>query len=72
MATVMTNFEISQDKLQLEMARKEMNPYDLCSKANISYASYRRIIKMGVCKIATLGKIAKALSVDVTEILVDK
>lgn len=69
MATVMTNLRISQNKVQLAMARKKMNPYDLCSAANISYAAYRRIIKSGGCKIATLGKIATALGVDVTEIL---
>lgn len=69
MATVMTNLKISQDKVQLAMARKAMNPYDLCSRAKISYASYRRIMKEGGCKIATLGKIANALGVDVTEIL---
>ena len=45
MATVMTNLKISQDKVQLAMARKEMNPYDLCSAAGISYAAYRRIMK---------------------------
>lgn len=71
MATVMTNLEVSQNKVQLEMARKGMNPYDLCSKAGISYACYRRIMKIGGCKIATLGKIANALGVDVTEILED-
>lgn len=69
MATVMTNLKISQDKVQLAMARKAMNPYDLCSKAGISYASYRRIMKEGNCKIATLGKISQALGVDVTEII---
>lgn len=69
MATVMTNLKISQDKVQLAMARKEMNPYDLCSAAGISYAAYRRIMKEGGCKIATLGKIASALGVDVTEII---
>lgn len=69
MATVMTNLKISQDKVQLAMARKAMNPYDLCSKAGISYASYRRIMKEGNCKIATLGKISQALGVDVTEIM---
>lgn len=69
MATVMTNLKISQDKVQLAMARKTMNPYDLCSKAGISYASYRRIMKEGNCKIATLGKIAQALEVDVTAIM---
>lgn len=48
-----------------------MNPYDLCSKAGISYASYRRIMRFGGCKIATLGRLAQALNVDVTEILED-
>lgn len=65
----MTNLEVSQDKVQLLMAKNCMNPYDLCSKAGISYAAYRRIMKAGGCKIATLGKLAKALDVDVTEIL---
>lgn len=68
---VMTNLTVSQDKVQLFMAKKCMNPYDLCGAANISYASYRRILRQGSCKIATLGKIAKALGVDVTEILED-
>lgn len=69
MATVMTNLQVSQDKVQLKMAEKCMNPYDLCSAAEISYASYRRIMKAGGCKIATLGKIAKALDCNVTEII---
>lgn len=72
MATVMTNLKVSQDKVQLLMAQNCMNPYDLCSKAKISYASYRRIIKQGGCKLATLGKLAKALEVNVTEILADE
>ena len=69
MATVMTNLKVSQNKVQLLMAKKCMNPYDLCSKAEISYAAYRRIMKSGGCKIATLGKIANALGADVTEII---
>lgn len=71
MAKVMTNLCISQDKVQILMARQRKNPYDLCSLAGISYASYRRIMKQGGCKLATLGKIAEALGVDVTEILED-
>ncbi len=69
MATVMTNLQISQDKVQLKMAEKCMNPYDLCSAAGISYASYRRIMKQGGCKIATLGKLAQALNCKVTDII---
>jgi DNA-binding Xre family transcriptional regulator len=71
MATVMTNLQISQDKVQLKMAENCMNPYDLCSAAGISYASYRRIMKVGGCKIATMGKLAQALKCKVTEILED-
>lgn len=65
----MTNLAVSQDKVHLLMAQKCMNPYDLCSVAQISYPGYRRIMKTGRCKIATMGRIAKALGVDVTEIL---
>lgn len=71
MATIMTNLKISQNKVQLLMAKKCMNPYDLCSKAGISYASYRRIMKSGGCKLATLGKISQALECNVTEIIED-
>lgn len=66
---VMTNLEVSQNRVQLLMAEKKMNPYDLCSAAAISYATYRRIMKVGNCKIATLGKLAAALGVKVTDIL---
>lgn len=69
MPGIMSNLRINQDKVQIKMAEKCMNPYDLCSAAGISYTSYRRIMKKGGCKIATLGKIAKALGVDVKEIL---
>lgn len=72
MASVMTGLQIDQDKVQLKMAEKCMNPYGLCSAAGISYTSYRRIMKQGGCKIATLGKIAKALDVDVRDILSEK
>lgn len=69
MATIMTNLQVSQDKVQLKMAERCMNPYDLCSVAGISYATYRRIMKTGGCKIATLGKVAEALECSVTEII---
>ena len=71
MSKPMTNLKISQDKTQLLMAERFMNPYDLCSAAGISYPSYRRIMKSGSCKLSTLGKLANALKVDITEILED-
>lgn len=72
MAKAMTGLKISQNKVQLRMAELCMNPYDLCSKAEISYALYRRIMKKGGCKIATLGKLAQALKTEVTEIIEDQ
>lgn len=71
MDTVMTDLKISKNKVQLRMAKLCMNPYDLCSKAGISYASYRRIMKAGGCKIATLGRLAQALETGVMNIIED-
>lgn len=71
MKTAKSVLHIDAKKLQLLMAEKLMNPYDLCSKAEISYQSYQRIVKTGSCKIATLGKLAAALDVGVTELLED-
>ena len=69
METSKSDLKISKRKVQLLMAEKCMNPYDLCSKAGISYMCYQRLVKTGSTKIATLGKIAKALEVAVTEII---
>lgn len=71
MKTAKSVLHIDARKLQVIMAEKLMNPYDLCSKAGISYPSYQRIVKKGGCKIATLGKLAAALEVPVTSILED-
>ena len=71
MKTAKSTLRVDAKKLQLHMAERLMNPYDLCSKADISYPSYQRIVKYGNCKIATLGKLAAALGVSVTEILED-
>ena len=69
MTTSKSVLRVDAKKVQVLMADKIMNPYDLCSKAGISYPSYQRIIKSGSCKIATLGKMAAALEVPVTDIL---
>ncbi len=71
MATSKSGLVVSTQKVHLLMAERCMNPYDVCSKAEISYPSYQRIIKTGNCKLSTLGKIAKALNVPVTAIIVD-
>ena len=63
--------KISKLKLQIALARAQMNPYDLCRAVGIQYQTYRRLSSGSNCKPATVGKIAKALGVDVTEILED-
>ena len=70
-ATSKSMLVVSAEKVQLLMAERCMSPYDVCSKAGISYQSYQRIIKTGNCKLSTLGKIAKALNVPVTAIIVE-
>lgn len=67
--SAMTKLKVCRNKVLLRMAERCMNPYDLCNSASISYTSYRRIMKEGTCKIATLGKIAHALECNVAEIV---
>ena len=64
-----SNLKIDKFKVQLLMANLKLNPYDLCSRATISYASYRRIMSCGNCKLSTLGKLAEALECNVTDII---
>lgn len=60
---------VNNSKLQIALASACMNPYDLCTKVDISYQTYRRISTGKRCKTATVGKIAKALNVQVQELI---
>ena len=60
---------VNNSKLQIALASACMNPYDLCAKIDISYKTYRRISTGKRCKTATVGKIAKALNVQVQDII---
>lgn len=60
---------INNSKLQLAMATACMNPYDLCKAVSIQYQTYRRISGGYNCKLATVGKIAKALNVPVENLI---
>lgn len=65
------DMKINKSKLLIALANACMNPYDLCKAVGMQYQNYRRIVNGGNCKPATVGKIAKALNVNVTEILED-
>lgn len=62
--------KINKTKIEICLASACMNPMELCEKADISYQTYLRIVNHNKdCKTATVGKIAKALNSNVTEII---
>lgn len=61
--------KVLKRKLEIAMANKCMNPYDLCKTVNIQYQTYRRLASGNECKPATVGKIAKALEVRVEDLV---
>lgn len=64
--------EINTKKLQIAMARRCMDTKDLSKKIGCTTTSIQQIVsgRRGV-PIKKLGEIAKALGIDVTEILED-
>ncbi len=60
---------VNKQKLEVAMANACMNPYDLCKLVEIQYQTYRRLSNGGNCKLATVGKIAKALDVKVENLI---
>lgn len=63
--------KVDNSKLQIALATACMNPYDLCKAVGIQYQTYRRLASGYNCKPATVGKIARALGCEVTELLED-
>lgn len=58
-----------RNKLQLAMARACMNPQDLVKTAEMPLQTFNKVFRENSVKPATLGRVAKALGVDVIEIL---
>lgn len=56
-------------KLELAMARAKMNKSDLCRKASMPIPTVGKVIAGRSVLPGTLGRVAEALGVDVTEIL---
>ncbi len=63
---------VNEKKVQIHMATALMNSYDLCRNAGIQYQTLRRILNGGKAKPATIGKIAKALNIQVKDLLEDE
>lgn len=63
--------KINKEKLEIAMARAELNRNTLAEKAGMPIPTICNVYSRGTCKPATAGRIAKALEVDVTEIIED-
>jgi hypothetical protein len=60
---------IDKNKLEIAMARAELNRKNLAEKAEMPIPTICNVYTRGTCKPATAGRIAKALGIDVTEII---
>lgn len=61
---------LDRKKLQLLMAKQEMNVSDLARKGNVSHSSLYKYIKGTLNpSIKQIGKIANALNVEVEELI---
>ena len=56
-------------KVKLILAEKEMNQADLAIKCGVNRQQINEILSRETCSLKTLGRIAKALDVPVTEIV---
>lgn len=61
----------NKNKLNLAMARACLNTYDIAKLACMPIPTVNNVITGRSVKPATIGKIAKALDVDVTELIDD-
>jgi lambda repressor-like predicted transcriptional regulator len=64
--------KVDKRKLEIAMARAKLNKYDLAAKAGMPIPTVGNVYTRGTCKPATVGRIAEALGIDVTEILADE
>ena len=63
--------KVSKKKVEIAMARAKLNRNELAEKASMPLPTICTAVKRGTCKPGTVGRIADALGVDVTEILED-
>jgi len=59
-------------KIDLVIAEKEMLQEEVCKKAGISQQTLSAIRRSGRASLATIGKIARALGVSVTDIILEE
>jgi len=62
---------VNRNKLMIAMARSCFNTRDLALNAKMPIPTINNVITGRSVKPATIGKIAKALNIDVTELIED-
>lgn len=65
------NMKADKAKIDIAMARRCINTYDLAKIANMPIPTMNNVLKGKPIKPATIGKLARALEVDVTELIED-
>ena len=63
---------ISKRKIELLQARRQLTNEEFAKRSGVNSRNINLAKNRGSCTIATAGKIAKGLGVDVTEILADE
>ena len=63
--------KVDKRKLDIAMARAQLNRGDLAKKAGVPIPTLCNVMQRKNCRPATIGKVAAALGVDVTEIIED-
>ena len=63
--------ELNVKKIKYLLAEKGMNQSDLASRCSIQRQQISEVFTRKTCSLKTLGKIAKALSVPVIEIVLE-
>lgn len=64
--------KVDKRKLEIAMARAQLNRNALAAKAKMPIPTVGNAYNRRSCKPATVGRIAAALGVDVTEILAEE
>lgn len=60
---------IDVKRIRIEMASKNLTIKAISEKSGIARQSISKIITRGTCNVANAGKIAEALDIDVSEII---
>lgn len=62
--------KVNKNQLLIELARKGWNLIDLADKTGIAYVTLTKAMSRKTLSLKSLGKIARALNIDVEELVI--